>query len=107
MQKEIQTEISHDQSRLESLAAGFAALSSQIERMSAELRELGAGIDRQVQNSLSDAAAASDAHLQETVAAAEQAARKKVLTELRAKYLKELETAFSEKSQVELGLRRL
>ena len=69
--KNVLAELNNDQRRLENVISAFATLSSQMGQISTELRDVTATFDERLAKALSDAAAAADAHLKETVAAAE------------------------------------
>src|SRR5690348_10811615 len=94
-----------EKGRLETLPETFASLSAEIERMSTDLQSLEIDFKRRLQKALADAALAADGNLKQAVAAAEEAARKHILAELRAKYIRELELALTEKALVERQFR--
>src|SRR5262249_23693061 len=94
-----------EKARLETLPEIFATLSSEIERMSADVQSLETKCKQILQRSLTDAAVAVDDQLKKSVVAAEEAVRRQILTELRAKYGRELELALTEKALIERRLR--
>jgi len=71
-----------DKGRFENLPATFAFLRSEIERMSTEMLTLETQIKQRLQQFLADAALAVQEQLKQAVTAAEQSARKQMLTEL-------------------------
>ena len=90
--------------RLENLPEAFAPTLVEIERTLAALRTIEGNFKEDLLQSLANAASVVQHQLKETVAAAEQAARKQTHAELRAKYANELEVAMTEKSLTEQQL---
>src|SRR5215471_16914185 len=90
--------------RLENLPEAFAPTLVEIERMLAALRTIEGNFKEDLLRSLANAASVVELQLQETVAAAEEAARKQTHAELRTRYANELELALTEKSLTERQL---
>ncbi|HYR42328.1 MAG TPA: hypothetical protein VER98_04865, partial [Terriglobia bacterium] len=90
-----------DKGRLEDLPETFASVRVEIERVLTELHTLEAHFKEGFQQSLVAAALAVEDQLKEAVSAAEQMVGKQTLEGLRAKYVKELELALTEKAMIE------
>src|SRR5436190_18112838 len=77
------------------------ALGPEIQRIAAELHRLHTQTEEAFHRSLKSLAVEAEENLKKTVREREEATRKQVLTELRTKYLTELETALTEKNLLE------
>ena len=93
-----------DKGRLDDLPETFASIRAEIERVLTELHTLEAHFKQGFQQSLSAVALAVEDQLKEAVSAAEQMVRKQTLEGIRAKYVKELELALTEKTLIERRL---
>src|SRR5262245_57294660 len=93
-----------EKTRMENLPETFASLRTQIERMLTELQTLESHFKKDFQQSLANVAVAVEEQLKEAVSAAEQVVRKQTLNELRAKYIREVELAITEKGLIERRL---
>src|SRR5437773_5808628 len=77
------------------------ALGPEIQRIAGELRQLQKQSEEAFNSSLENAAIAAEENLKRAVKETQEATRKQVLTELRTKYLRELEAALAEKALLE------
>src|SRR5580693_1990808 len=93
-----------DKRRFENLPESFASALVEIERTVAALRTIEGNFKADLLRSLADVALAVEDQLKEAVTAAREAVRKQTQAELRAKYIKELELALTEKTLVERQL---
>ena len=93
-----------DKRRSENLPETFTPATVEIDRMLAALRTLEGDFKASFLRSLTDIAVAMERQLKDTVAAAEEAARKQTQAELRLKYAKELEQGLTEKTLIERDL---
>src|SRR5262249_18829135 len=80
-----------------------AALRSEIDRVFAELHMLDGGFRQKLQQSLTEAVLNIEDQIQQA-AAADQVAQKTTISDLRAKYVRELEMAITEKGLFERRL---
>ena len=93
--------MSDHKSQLSNLFVALDALGPEIQRITGELRQLQQKSEDAFNSSLETAATAAEENLKKSVKETHEATRKQVATELRAKYLKELESALAEKAALE------
>src|SRR5262245_6186826 len=84
----------------ENPTAAFASLQADVERLSGELQTLQKKFTENIQQSLSEVSTSVENQLKEAATTAEQAVRKKLVSELREKFGKELELAMTERDLI-------
>src|SRR4030095_3764935 len=93
--------VSDHKNQAADLFVRFDALGPEIQRIAAELHLLQKQTEEAFNRNLKNAAVQAEENLRKAVRETEEATRKQVLTELRAKYLTELESALTEKTLLE------
>src|SRR5262245_36017055 len=86
-------QVSDQKSQLTNLFVALDALGPEIQRLATQLRQIQKQSEESFNARLDTAAATAEENLKKAVKAAENTTRNQVLTDLRAKYSKELESA--------------
>src|SRR5262245_30127603 len=83
------------------LFVALNALGPEIQRLATELRQLQQQSDEAFNASFEAAEITAEENLKQAIKEAQESARKQIVNDLRAKYLKELETALAENAMGE------